>query len=198
MRVLSGKRIGSPAVTIVDDPTIENGFGYYLFDDEGVKARRKVLMKNGIVNEFLHNRETAAKMGLKSNGGARANGYDKEPLVRMSNTFVLPGNYDDEELFEGVKKGIFLKSFMEWNIDDKRWQQKYVGNEAYLIENGKITKPVRNPILEITTPGLWNAVDALGKKMEHFAGSCGKGEPMQGIPAWMGGPMMRLRNVHIK
>ena len=193
-----GKRIGSPAVTIVDDPTIENGFGYYLFDDEGVKARRKVLMKNGIVNEFLHNRETAAKMGLKSNGGARANGYDKEPLVRMSNTFVLPGNYDDEELFGGVKKGIFLKSFMEWNIDDKRWQQKYVGNEAYLIENGKITKPVRNPILEITTPGLWNAVDALGKKMEHFAGSCGKGEPMQGIPAWMGGPMMRLRNVHIK
>jgi len=137
-------------------------------------------------------------MGIKSNGGARANGYDKEPLVRMSNTFVLPGNYNEDEIFEGVKKGVYFKNFMEWNIDDKRWQQKYVGNEAYLIENGRITKPVKAPILEITTPGLWGSVDAVGKNMEYSAGTCGKGEPMQGIPAWMGGPMMRLRGIHIK
>ena len=108
-----GKRIGSNIVTIADDPCVDGGFGYYLYDDEGVKARRKILMKNGLVNEFLHNRETAAMMNMKSNGGARANGYDKEPLVRMSNTFVLPGEHNDDELFRDVKKGIYLKSFRE-------------------------------------------------------------------------------------
>ena len=193
-----GKRIGSNIVTIADDPCVDGGFGYYLYDDEGVKARRKILMKNGLVNEFLHNRETAAMMNMKSNGGARANGYDKEPLVRMSNTFVLPGEHNDDELFRDVKKGIYLKSFMEWNIDDKRWHQKYVGSEAYLIEKGEVTKPVVAPVLEITTPGFWGAVDGIGKKSEFSAASCGKGEPQQGIPVFLGGPHMRLRNVHMK
>lgn len=193
-----GQRSGSSEVTIVDDPTLEQGFGHYLYDDEGVKARRKYLMKNGVITEFLHNRETAARMGMQSNGSSRAAGYDREPLIRMSNTFVLPGSWKEEEMIKDVKKGVYLKSFMEWNIDDKRWQQKYVGNEAYLIEHGEITKPVKMPVLEITTPGLWNAVDAVGRKMEYYAGTCGKGEPMSPIATWMGGPMMRLRDVHIK
>jgi len=86
---------------------------------------------------------------------------------------------------------------MEWNIDDRRFQQKYVGNEAYLIENGEITKPVKNPALELTTPKLWSSVDLIANNLQFFAGTCGKGEPMQGIPVLMGGPSMRLKNIKL-
>src|SRR3989344_2510003 len=183
--------IGSKNVTVVDDPTLENSYGYYLYDDEGVKARRKFLIKDGKINEFLHNRETAYQMKLQSNGSARASNYDKENLVRMSNTFLLSGDSSEEEIIKETKKGIFLKNFTEWNIDDKRYQQKYVGCEAYLVENGEITKPLIAPALEITTPAFWKSIDMIGNKIELFAGSCGKGEKMQAIPVWMGGPMIR-------
>ncbi len=190
-------KIGSSCVTIVDDPTVKNSYGYYLYDNEGVRARRKVLMKNGRINEFLHNRETAARMGLPSNGSSRASDFDKESIIRMSNTFMLPGKYSVDELIAGVKKGVYMKNFMEWNIDDKRLNQRYVGAEAYLIENGEIKHPVLNPTLEINTPSLYSSIDAVGKNLEHHAGNCGKGEPMQGIPVWLGGPSARLRRVRL-
>jgi len=190
-----GTRIGSDVVTVVDDPLIPNNFGYYEYDDEGVKARRRFLIKDGLINEFLHNRETAAKMRTESNAAARASSYNREPIVRMSNTFMLPGNYRFDELIEGVKKGIYIKSFTEWNIDDKRWNQKYVGSESYLIENGELKGLVKRPVLEITTKDFFSAVDACGNDIGYVPGTCGKGDPMQGIPVWMGGPHIRLRNV---
>jgi len=193
-----GYQIGSPAVNIVDDPTVDNSYGYYLFDNEGVKARRKHLVKDGRITELLHNRETAAAMDLPSNGSSRAVDYDKESIVRMSNTILLPGSHSEEELIAGVKKGVYIKNFMEWNIDDKRINQKYVGAEAYMIENGKLTTPVRNPAIEISTFNLWKAVDAVAKNTEYHAGNCGKGEPMQAIPVWFGGPSMRLRGIMLK
>jgi TldD protein len=193
-----GKKIGNPIVTVVDDPTVPNSYGFYLFDNEGVKARRKYLMKKGVINEFLHNRQTAAQMGLKeSNGSSRATEYDRESIVRMSNTFVLPGKHTEEELIRGVKKGVYMKNFNEWNIDDKRLNQKYVGAEAFLIKNGRLEKPVLNPVVEISTPDLWSSVDAVGKKIEFHAAVCGKGEPMQGIPVAHGGPPIRLRKIRV-
>jgi len=193
-----GTRIGSDVVTVVDDPTLENSYGFFKYDNEGIKARRKYLMKEGIITEFLHNRETAVHMGLTSNGSSRAVDYDKESIVRMSNTFMLPGDYSEEELIEGITKGIFMKNFMEWNIDDKRLNQKYVGAEAYLIKNGRLTERVMNPCLEISTPDLWKAVDAVAKNTEYHSGNCGKGEPMQAIPVWFGGPSIRFKNLRIK
>ena len=192
-----GKRIGSNQVTIVDDPTIKNSAGFYLFDDEGVKARRKYLYKNGLITEFLHNRETASHMKLKSNGSSRSCSFDREPIVRMSNTFVIPSKTSEQELIKEAKNGIYLKSYTEWNIDDKRMNQKYVGAEAYLIENGEITKPVFHPTLEITTPRLWSSVNLVANNLSYSSGQCGKGDPMQGIPVWFGGPSMLIKNVHI-
>ncbi|MFH1399706.1 MAG: TldD/PmbA family protein [Candidatus Woesearchaeota archaeon] len=193
-----GTRIGTDAVTIVDDPTVENSYGFYLYDNEGVKARRKNLIRKGIINEFLHNRQTAALMGVASNGSSRAVDYDKESIVRMSNTFMLEGDHTEEELIEGVKEGVYMKNFMEWNIDDKRIHQKYVGAESYLIKNGKLGEPVRNPTLEISTLDLYRTVDAVAKNTEFHAGNCGKGEPMQALPVWFGGPSIRLRNIMLK
>lgn len=192
-----GKRIGSDVVTVVDDPTVENSFGFYEYDDEGVKTQRRFLIKNGIINDFLHNRETAIVFGKQSNAASRAGRFDREPIVRMSTTFMLPGDFEFEELLEDIKRGIFIKSYTEWNIDDKRWNAKYVGNEAYLIQNGELKNLVRRPVLEITTQSFYSSVDALGKKVEFISGTCGKNEPMDGVPVWMGGPYARLRNIPI-
>lgn len=193
-----GRRIGSNVVTVVDDPRIEGSYGFYRYDDEGVKARRRYLIKDGIISEFLHNRETSYVFGVKSNGSARASAFDREPIVRMSTTFILPGDYSFDELIEDVKRGVYIKSFTEWNIDDKRWNQRYVGCEAYEIINGKLKGLIRRPKLEITTGSFLLSIDACGKDLEFVAGTCGKGDPMQGVPVWMGGPHIRLRNIKVE
>jgi len=193
-----GQRVGSDLVNVVDDPTMKKVIAYYEYDDEGVKSRRRYLYKNGLINEFLQNRETAAKLGTRSNGAARATNYDRETIVRMANTFVEPGDWDFDEMLEGIKRGIYMKSFMEWNIDDRRFNQKYVGREAYLVENGEIKHPVRTPILELTTPTFWSAVDAVGKDLEFEAGFCGKSDPEQALDAAFGGPTMRLREIPLR
>jgi TldD protein len=193
-----GTKIGSKVVTIVDDPTVEHSYGYYAYDDEGLKARRRHLYKNGVINEFLQNRESAAKLDTKSNASSRSVNYDREAIVRMANTFVLPGDLTEEELIEDVKYGVFMKSFTEWNIDDKRFNQRYVGREAYLIEDGELEHPIARPVIETTTPKFWTAVDAVSKKVEFEAATCGKGDPGQGIPVFTGGPCIRLRGVYVK
>jgi len=190
-----GLRVGSRLVNVVDDPTLDGSFGFYLYDDEGVKARKRMLIKEGVINEFLHNRETASVFGVKSNGSARASAFDREPIVRMANTYLEPGDYSVEELLEDVKEGVYIRSFMEWNIDDRRFNQRYVGLEAYRILNGEIKERIRNPVLEVTTTGLWSSVDAVGRDLEFQAAYCGKGDPLQGIPVWTGGPHVRLREV---
>jgi len=190
-----GTKIGTEIVNVVDDPTVPKSYGFYLYDDEGIKAERRFLIKNGIINSFLHNRETGAEFGVKSNAASRAKEWSFEPIVRMANTFVLPGEHNFEELLETVKNGVYIKSYMEWNIDDKRFNQKYTGLESYLIVNGRLERLVKNPTLEITTPAFWNSIDAVGKDLDFSAGNCGKSDPMQGIPVWFGGPSTRLRNI---
>jgi TldD protein len=192
-----GLRVGSEYVNVADDPTLKGSFGFYKYDDEGVKARKRILIKEGIINEFLQNRETASVFGVESNGSSRSVAYNREPIVRMANTFVEPGDYTKEELIEGVKDGVYIRNFMEWNIDDRRFNQRYVGLEAYRIENGELKERIKNPALELTTIGLWSAIDAVGADLEFQAAYCGKGDPMQGIPVWTGGPHVRLRKVRL-
>ncbi len=192
------KEVGSDVVNVVEDPTIPHSFGYYLYDDEGVEAKKRYLIKDGRINDLLHNRETAKEFGGRSNASARAVAYNREPIVRMANTFVEPGDHSKEELIEGVDSGLYIKNFMEWNIDDRRFNQRYVGLVAYRIEGGEVRHMVRNPVLEITTTGLWSSVDAVGKNLEFSSGYCGKGDPMQGLPVWMGGPHMRLSEVRME
>jgi TldD protein len=192
-----GSRIGTAVVNLVDDPTVANKVGSYVYDDEGVKSRKKWLIKKGIITELLHNRETAGKMGLHSNASSRAVAYASEPIPRMSNTYFMPGSWGEDELIKDTKRGVYIKSFTEWNIDDKRFNFKAVGNDAYLIKNGKLAQPVRTPALELTTPQIYSSIDALTKKVKFDVGNCGKGEPMQLIPVTMGGPHVRLRGITV-
>ena len=193
-----GMKVGSDVVNVCDDPTVEHAVAYYATDDEGVRARRRYLYKEGLVNEFLQNRETAAAFGIHSNGASRAVNYNVEAIVRMANTFVEPKDHAVEELIGDVKFGVYMKSFMEWNIDDKRYNAKYAGREAYLVENGEVKHPVRRTIVELTTPTFWSSVDAVGKDFEFEAGFCGKSDPGQPLDASLGGPTMRLRNVYLR
>jgi TldD protein len=193
-----GKKIGSKYATVIDDPTVPGSYGYYAYDQEGVKARPRYLYKEGLINEFLQNRETASQMGIRSNGSSRSEFYQREPIVRMANTFVAPGDFDEDEIIGSVKNGVVMHSFTEWNIDDKRYNQKYVSREAYFVKDGEITGPAKKCTLEITTPGFWGAMDAVSKKVGFTAAECGKGDPMQGIAVYTGGPMLRLRSVMLR
>lgn len=198
---LTGKefpyRIGSEAVSIIDDPTYPGSYGYYQYDDEGVRARKRYLYRNGMTSEFLHNRESAAILGVDPNGGGRSSSWDMEPLPRMSTTYIEPGNFEVDELFEGIQRGIYMKSFTEWNIDDVRFNEKYVGKEAYLIENGKVTDVLRRPVIETNTINFYSSVDAVANDLQFHAATCGKGDPEQGCDVWLGGPHVRLRGIRI-
>jgi len=192
-----GFRVGSEEANISDDPTIIHSNGYSPVDDEGVEATKRRLIIDGRVTEFLQNRSTAAELKARDNGAARSTDFNREPIIRMSNTFVEPGDYSTEELVKEVKNGIYFKSFTEWNIDDKRLNQRYVGLEAYRIKDGQVGEMVKAPVLEITTPALWGSVKGRSKRLEFEAAVCGKGDPMQGIPVWTGGPDTLLGHVRI-
>ncbi|QEE14349.1 TldD/PmbA family protein [Promethearchaeum syntrophicum] len=189
-------KMGNPEVTIVDDPSLPGSSGFYLYDDECVKARPRELIKNGMLNELLLNREFAERYDLESNGSARAITYDREPIVRMANTYFKPGSFTLDEMVEDIKEGMYMKSFTEWNIDDRRFQSKYVGLECYLIKDGQITdQMIKRPVLELTTFGILGSVDAVSKEFDAPHGICGKCDPMQGVPVWMGGGEVRMRNI---
>lgn len=193
-----GRRIGSQAVNVSDSPAIPNSNGFYLYDDEGVKSLKKTLIKEGVITSFLHNRETAYELGVHSNAAARATSYAREPIIRMSNTYFEPGDYSLEELLEGVGEGLYIRSFQEWNIDDVRWNNRYVGLEAYAVSGGEIKQPVRSPIIEATTEVIFSSVEAAGKDLIFKAATCGKGQPEQGAPVWTGGPSLRMRGLFVK
>jgi TldD protein len=193
-----GRRIGSNVVSVSDLPSIPNSNGFYLYDDEGVEVVKKRLMVKGIINEFLQNRETGYELGTKSNAAARATAYSREPIIRMSNTYIEPGNYSLQELLEGVRDGLYIKSFQEWNIDDTRWNNRYVGLEAYFIEGGEFKAPIKSAVIEATTKVIYSSVEAVGKDLIFKAATCGKGQPEQGAPVWCGGPSMSMRGLFIK
>jgi len=192
-----GRRVGSEQANVSDDPSLPNSNGYTPVDDEGVEGRKRRLIKDGIINEFLQNRSTAAEFKTQSNGASRSSGFDREPIIRMSNTFVEPGDYTFDELIKEVKLGVYFKTFTEWNIDDKRLNQRYVALEAQLIENGELKGLVKAPVLEITTPKLWSSVKARGRTLAFEAATCGKGDPQQGAPVWTGGPDTLLEGIKL-
>ncbi|MHA1975236.1 MAG: TldD/PmbA family protein [Candidatus Hodarchaeales archaeon] len=196
---LGESRVGSEHVTILEDPTVPGSAGFYLYDDEGVKARERVLIKDGIINEPLLNREFGVKFGMGSNGSARASDFNREPIIRMANTYMKPGDFSFEELVEDVKHGIYMLSFTEWNIDDRRYQSKYVGFECYEIKDGEITdKMVRRPVMELTSIGLFSSIDGVSKDLKFdFPGICGKSDPGQGVPVHAGGGSIRMRNIQL-
>jgi len=183
-----GKKIASELVTIYDDPTKRGAFGSYPFDDEGVKSRRKVLVEKGVLREFLHSRTTAQRLGMSPNGSARAESYSARPLVRMSNTFMGGGDRKLEELLEGIKLGVYAMGSRGGQVDTAKGTFQFNAQEAFLIEKGRITVPLRDLSLSGETLKMLSDVVALANDSRvGDPGYCGKG---QWVPVGDGGPHM--------
>jgi TldD protein len=186
-----GKKIASDVVTFYDDGTIDGAFGSFKYDDEGVPTQKTLLIKDGVVAGFMHNRETAQKFNVAPTGNARAEDFRVEPIIRMRNTFMAPRDYSLEELVEDIRSGYYFKSFRggQANVDGTF----QVGiQEAYEIVNGEIGEPVRNASISGNTLETLFKVDAVGKDLKLWPGRCGKGQT-----AFIcdGGPHIRVKEV---
>jgi TldD protein len=187
-----GEKIGSDNFTAYDDPTIPGTLGYYLYDDEGVKAERKVLVEKGVLKGHMHSRETAAIFGVKPNAGMRAITFEYIPLIRMSNTFFGEGDWKKEELIEETKHGYLISCMRHPSIDDKRYNWTISAQEAYEIKNGELTTHLRDLALTSIAPKFFKSVNAATEKIEILPlPGCGKGDPMQALYVGNGGPYIR-------
>ena len=167
-----GEQIASPLITIVDDPTLHE-FGYYPFDAEGVQASRTEIIKEGVLNSFLHSRETAGKLGGVP-GNCRAQGYSM-PIVRMSNTFIENGEAKFEEMLEEVGDGIYLIGSRGGQVNPGEGIFQFNAEKGYLIEKGELTELVRDVSLSGKTLEILNHVALVGNDLKMTAGRCGKG-----------------------
>ncbi|HDD63731.1 MAG TPA: TldD/PmbA family protein [Thermoprotei archaeon] len=187
-----GERIGSELVTIYDDSTYPNGWGSLKYDDEGVPTEKRLLIDEGILVGYINDRYTAFKLGMKPNGGARAQDYMHPPIVRMSNTYMAPGDWSFEEMVSEIKYGVYLLGSRGGQVDTAKGTFQFNAKEAYLIENGEITKPLLDVSLSGLTLETLKNIDAVGKDFKLRSGTCGKGG--QGVPAGTGGPHVRIVN----
>ena len=187
-----GEQIGNEIVTVVDDPTMMGGYGAYPVDDEGVNTREKVLIKNGILTEYLNHRETAHHFDVDPNGGARAQDGLHHPLVRMSNTMIQGGKHADmDELMEDIQYGVYACGTRGGQVDTGRGSFQFAAQEAWLIENGELTRPLKDVSVSGLTLQILKDVDGLTRDaMLASPGFCGKG---QTVPVGDGGPVMRIR-----
>ena len=186
-----GKKIGSDIVTVIDDPTIRGGYGAHPIDDEGLDTTEKCLIKNGILTEYLNHRETAHHFGIKPNAGARAQDGLHHPLVRMSNTLIKGGTHNDlDELLEDIDHGVYACGSRGGQVDTGRGSFQFAAQEAWLIENGELTTPLKDVSVSGLTLEILQNVDGLTKDSRLAApGFCGKG---QTVPVGDGGPIMRI------
>ncbi len=191
---------GSEIVNIVADATVPKALGTFGWDDEGVPAQRVYLVKNGLFVGYLTSRETAGIINQTSGGAMRADGWDRIPLIRMTNINLLPGDWKFEELIQDTKDGIFMQTNKSWSIDDKRLNFQFGCEFARAIRNGRLTKVYKNATYAGITPRFWRSCDAICDKSSwkvHGVPNCGKGEPGQSMFVGHGTVPARFRNIQV-
>ena len=189
-----GEEIAYQGLTVADDPTIENSHGYYRYDDEGIRARRTEMIKEGVLVSFLHTRETAGRFNAEPTSNARAANYSELPLVRMSNTVIEPGDSDFEEMREDISYGIYAKGMRGGQVDTVRGEFQFSAEEAFLIEKGELTKRLKNVSLSGRTLDILKSIDAVGKKkVKGSIGFCGKAG--QEVPVSEYAPHIRVKKI---
>ena len=188
-----GQRIGSEHVTAFSDPTIE-GFGHYLYDDEGTPAQRVYHIDKGIFRGFSNSRQTAALVGAEPNGHYKATDASLVPLIRMSNTAFAPGDRDPQDIIREVNRGYYVSGHRIPSIAESRENFRITAVKVYEIRNGELGELFRDGGLISDTRDFFLNVDAMGNDFRLFAiPNCGKGQPMQTKRMSNGGPTMRSR-----
>lgn len=188
-----GQKIGSDLVTIIDDPT-KNCYGHFIYDHEGTKAKPHLIIKNGVLVGFLHSLESAAKLGGKPEGSARAQSHHYPPIVRMSNTYLAPGDMTFEEILEDIDYGVYLSGSQYGYVESQKGQFTCKVEEGWLIENGELTEHLRDVAISGLTLEALKNVTAVGKDLKiGMPGMCGKSGQSMYVDA--GAPHFRIEGI---
>ena len=189
---LMGEMIASPGVTVVDDGTLNDRRGSLTIDDEGTPTQRNVLIENGRLVGLMQDRQNARLMGVKPTGNGRRQGHAHAPMPRMTNTFMLGGDKDPKEIIASVKKGLYAANFGGGQVDIVSGKFVFSCTEAYMIENGKLGRPVKGATLIGAGSEALTKVGMVGNDMalDPGIGTCGKDG--QGVPVGVGQPTLRI------
>ena len=190
-----GKQVASPLVTLVDDGTVDTQWGTFGVDDEGRPAQRNVLIEDGILTDYLWDYLRARKEGRQSSGNGRRQTYQHLPMVRMTNTFLQPGEDDAEEIVAQTPHGVYVAKLGGGQVNTTTGDFVFGTTEAYLIEDGKITEPLRDANLIGNGPEILKRVDAVATDFAMTPGTCGKDG--QSVPVGCGQATLRITGVTI-
>lgn len=189
-----GKKLGSDNLNIIDDPNLKANHGSYMYDDEGVRGKKTVIFRKGVLESYLHSRETAGSFGVGTTGNGRAQSPNFRPIVRMSNTYFDGGDMDVDELFSGVKKGIYMKGFKGGQVNPVDGTFTFGAEQGYVIENGKKTRFVKDCAISGMVLDVLKKIDAVAKDVSvDGIGFCGKEGQM--VPVSDGGPHFRVSDL---
>jgi TldD protein len=194
---LLGQRIASPGVTVVDDGTLPDRRGSLTVDDEGTPTSRTVLIEDGILREFLQDRLNARLLGMRATGNGRRQSFAHAPMPRMTNTVMLGGSHDPQEMIRSVDRGLYAVNFGGGQVDITSGKFVFSASEAYLIEGGRVTAPVKGATLIGNGPDALTHVEMVGNDMALDAGigTCGKNG--QGVPVGVGQPTLKLSRLTV-
>lgn len=193
-------RYGSGIVSVVCDMTCPLALATQGYDDEGTPARSVDLIRNGLLVGYMAGRDTAHVANVEVGGCVRSEYWGRLPMIRIGNVNLEPGSASDDELFEGVKDGVYMLSNRSWSIDDKRLNFQFGCQIGYEIKNGKKGKLLKNPTYAGMTPSFWGACDAIGDENTWVAWgtpNCGKGEPLQTARSCQGASPARFRDIEV-
>ncbi len=186
-----GHRIASPLVTAFSDPLME-GYGSFRYDHEGTPARRAYIIRQGVLEEFLNNRQTAAILGVTPNGSARATEAHLAPLIRMTNTVFAPDEQDPQSIIAEVDSGYYVAGHRTPSIAESRENFRITATKVYEINNGQLGRLYRDGGITSDTRSYFQSIDAVGNDLQvNPIPNCGKGQPMQAKRMSNGGPTMR-------
>jgi TldD protein len=194
---LLGKRVAAAGVTVVDDGTIANRRGSLSIDDEGTPSMRTILIEDGILKGYMMDRMNARLMGAKPTGNGRRESFAHQPLPRMTNTIMDAGPNTHEEIISSVKNGLYAANFGGGQVDITSGKFVFSASEAYLIENGKVTRPVKGATLIGNGPDILKKVKMIGNNMrlDPGIGTCGKAG--QGVPVGVGQPSLLISGLTV-
>jgi TldD protein len=187
-----GERVAAPGCTIVDDGTLPGRRGSLNVDDEGTLTQCTVLIENGILKTYMQDRLNARLMGLAPTGNGRRESYAHCPMPRMTNTYMLPGSFAPEEIIRSVKKGLYAVNFGGGQVDITSGKFVFSASEAYLIEDGKITRPVKGATLIGNGPDVLTRVSMIGNDLELDSGIGTCGKDGQSVPVGVGQPTLKI------
>ena len=194
---LMGQRIAAQGVTVVDDGTMPDRRGSVTVDDEGTPSGRTVLIEDGILTAYIHDRLNARLMGERPTGNGRRQSYAHAPMPRMTNTVMLAGRHEPEEMIRAVKHGLYAVNFGGGSVDITSGKFVFSASEAYLIEDGRVTAPVKGATLIGNGPDALRKIDMIGNDpaMDAGIGTCGKNG--QGVPVGVGQPTLKMSGLTV-